>query len=289
MQVRILGELEVLDADARLIRVVGRRQRALLALLATRPSEVVSSDRLVDALWGNNPPGNAPNALQTVVSRLRRAVGDDRVLTRPPGYVLDVQETDVDAMRFERLADEGRRALPPAIQGWRARSCAPRSACGGERRWRSFGTASSRASRRPDSRTAGSLRSKTGSRPTSRWADTSTWSRRSARSRPQTRCESGCTRWICLRCTERDVRPRHWHATGRSRPPFGRSTGSSPAGGCGSSRGRCCDRTRRRPAPSTRHGHRDPPPGGRSLGRSAGAAACQHRVRRARRARGRGG
>jgi DNA-binding SARP family transcriptional activator/tetratricopeptide (TPR) repeat protein len=111
VRVRILGEFEVLDAELRPIKVGGRRQRALLALLATRPSEVVSADRLVDALWGNDPPANAPNALQTVVSRLRRAVGDDRVLTRPPGYVLAISGADVDAICFEQLADEGRRAL----------------------------------------------------------------------------------------------------------------------------------------------------------------------------------
>jgi DNA-binding SARP family transcriptional activator len=125
MRVRILGELEVLEADSRPIRVAGKRQRALLALLATRPSEVVSTERLIDALWAADPPANAPNALQTVVSRLRRAVGDDRVVTRPPGYVLAVRGADVDAVRFEELADEGRRALTagdPALAGEKLRA-----------------------------------------------------------------------------------------------------------------------------------------------------------------------
>jgi DNA-binding SARP family transcriptional activator len=111
VQVRILGGLEVLAADARPVAVVGRRQRALLALLATRPAEVVPSERLIDALWGTDPPANAANALQTIVSRLRRAVGEERVVTRPGGYMLDIAGADVDAVRFERLADEGRRAL----------------------------------------------------------------------------------------------------------------------------------------------------------------------------------
>ena len=105
--------------------VVGRRQRALRPLLATRPSEVVSSDRLVDALWGNDPPANVLDALQTValclLGRRRRPCAD----TATGLYALDVRETDVDAMRFERLADAGRRALAagdPGLAGEKLRA-----------------------------------------------------------------------------------------------------------------------------------------------------------------------
>ncbi len=111
MQVRILGTLEVLDDSGRPVAVVGPRQRAALALLALRAGHVIPADELVDVLWEEEPPANAANALQTVVSRLRRALGEHALETRPPGYVLQAQPDDVDAVRFERLADEGRRAL----------------------------------------------------------------------------------------------------------------------------------------------------------------------------------
>ena len=111
MEFRILGELEVLDDAGQRVEVVGHRRRALVALLATHPSEAVSADRLVDALWENETPANAANALQTVVSRVRRAIGESRIVTRPPGYALEASDDEIDAQRFERLAAEGRRAL----------------------------------------------------------------------------------------------------------------------------------------------------------------------------------
>ena len=117
MQVRILGTLEVLDDSGRPVAVVGPRQRAALALLALRAGHVIPADDLVDALWGEEPPANAANALQTVVSRLRRALGERALETRPPGYVLRAEPDDVDAVRFERLADEGRRALAAGDAG----------------------------------------------------------------------------------------------------------------------------------------------------------------------------
>jgi DNA-binding SARP family transcriptional activator len=118
MELRILGPLEVLD-EGRRVPVAGARQRALLAVLATRPNQVASTERLMEELWGEDPPERAANALQAAVSRLRRALeagpGNGtrrpRVLTRPPGYVLEVNPRSIDAARFEALAAEGRRAL----------------------------------------------------------------------------------------------------------------------------------------------------------------------------------
>ena len=104
MEFRILGELEVLGDTGQQVDVVGHRQRALVALLATHPNEAVSADRLVDALWEDETPANAPNALQTVVSRLRRSLGESRVLTRSPGYALRAEPSEIDAGRFEQLA-----------------------------------------------------------------------------------------------------------------------------------------------------------------------------------------
>ena len=110
---RILGPLEVSDGD-RLLRLSGARQKALLALLLLHANEVVSSDRLIDELWGEEPPEKAANALQARVSQLRRALGrsgSEALVTRAPGYLLEVGPGELDAERFEQLAREGRRAL----------------------------------------------------------------------------------------------------------------------------------------------------------------------------------
>ncbi len=111
MEFRILGELEVLGDSGQPVEVVGHRQRALVALLATHPNEAVSADRLVDALWEDETPANAANALQTVVSRLRRALGETRVVTRAPGYALRAEPDELDAERFEQLAAAARRSF----------------------------------------------------------------------------------------------------------------------------------------------------------------------------------
>ena len=97
----------------------GGRERSLLALLLIQRGEVVSSDRIVDALWGEHPPGTAAKAVQGYVSHLRRVLEPGRepgdagavLVTRPPGYVLRTDDVTVDAVRFERLAGDGRRAL----------------------------------------------------------------------------------------------------------------------------------------------------------------------------------
>jgi DNA-binding SARP family transcriptional activator/tetratricopeptide (TPR) repeat protein len=114
---RLLGPLEVLQ-DGRPVSLGGRKPRALLAILLLHANEVVSSDRLIDALWGESPPKAAGNTLQANVSQLRRAFGgkegaasDGRILTQRPGYVIRVQPEELDLARFEDLVDRGRRAL----------------------------------------------------------------------------------------------------------------------------------------------------------------------------------
>jgi predicted ATPase/DNA-binding SARP family transcriptional activator len=103
MEVRLLGPLEV-TVSGRVVEVPGQRLRALLALLALDAGRVVSVDRLLDALYGEDLPQQAENALQQAVSKLRRRLGDAGVLvTRAPGYLLDVRPEDVDALRFEQL------------------------------------------------------------------------------------------------------------------------------------------------------------------------------------------
>ncbi len=108
---RILGPLEVVGEDGA-IALGGQKQRALLGLLLMRVGEVVATDRLVDQLWGEHPPKTATTSLQNHVSQLRKVLGADVLLTKPPGYVLQVATESVDLGRFERLVGEARGAEP---------------------------------------------------------------------------------------------------------------------------------------------------------------------------------
>jgi DNA-binding SARP family transcriptional activator len=107
VEFRILGPIEVVDDGAGL-PLGGRNQRAVLALLLLNVDEVVSTDRMIDALWGEQPPRTAPTSLQNTVSRLRKLLGPDRLVTKPPGYVLRLQEDRLDVERVRQLADEAR-------------------------------------------------------------------------------------------------------------------------------------------------------------------------------------
>ena len=114
MDFRILGPLEVC-ADRRVLPLGGAKQRALLALLLLHRNEVVSVDRVIDGLWGEAPPPTAAKTVQVYVSRLRRLLGPpgaagSRLVTRPPGYLLEVAPEETDLDRFELLVDEARRA-----------------------------------------------------------------------------------------------------------------------------------------------------------------------------------
>jgi len=107
---RILGPFEVHE-DGQLLDVGRGKQRALLALLLLNLGEVVSTDRVIDALWGERPPRSALNSVRVCVSHLRKALGSERLLTRGRGYLLAVEPEQVDLARFGRLAVEGREAL----------------------------------------------------------------------------------------------------------------------------------------------------------------------------------
>jgi predicted ATPase len=91
--------------DGESVEITGFRLRALLALLAVAPGEVRRAEYLADQLWNGEPP--SANALQALISRLRRVVGAETVASRPTGYVLDVDPAYVDLCRFERLAELG--------------------------------------------------------------------------------------------------------------------------------------------------------------------------------------
>ncbi|MBP2321332.1 putative ATPase/DNA-binding SARP family transcriptional activator [Kibdelosporangium banguiense] len=109
MRVAVLGPLSLRDGADREIEVGGPRLRMLLVRLALEAGRVVPSESLINSLWGEQPPSDATNALQTLVSRLRRAGIAKLLESHAVGYSLAV--TDVDAHTFERLAAEGSRLL----------------------------------------------------------------------------------------------------------------------------------------------------------------------------------
>jgi DNA-binding SARP family transcriptional activator len=112
VEFRVLGPLEV-TADGQTLRLAGARTRAVLAMLLVHANQVVSSDRLIEELWPGQP--RAADSLQVRLSELRkvlRSAGEaDRLATRPPGYLLRVTPTELDALQFEQLAAEGNAAL----------------------------------------------------------------------------------------------------------------------------------------------------------------------------------
>ena len=121
MEFRVLGPLEVSD-DGRPIAIGGQKQRALLALLLLHANEVVSRDRLIDELWEEHPPANASAALQNHISRLRKELGPEVLVTKDSGYLLVVDPDALDVRRFEALVAEAevleapeRRAKSPAL------------------------------------------------------------------------------------------------------------------------------------------------------------------------------
>jgi DNA-binding SARP family transcriptional activator/streptogramin lyase len=110
MQFRVLGSLEVIDEDGPVPLGRGKR-RSLLALLLIHAREVVSQDRLIEALWGEGPPAAPRTALQVLVSDLRKELGAEILFTRGSGYVLAAEPAEVDASEFMRLLEGGKRAF----------------------------------------------------------------------------------------------------------------------------------------------------------------------------------
>jgi len=107
----ILGPLAAW-VDGAPVDLGGARIRAVLGVLLLGRNTVVSVDRLVDAVWGEDPPPTAETALQNHVSRLRRLLGADAIATRAPGYVLRTGPGAVDVERFEALTERARGAGP---------------------------------------------------------------------------------------------------------------------------------------------------------------------------------
>jgi DNA-binding SARP family transcriptional activator len=110
MRYAILGPIEVHDGVHEVPLGQGR-QRLLLAVLLLHANETLSSDRLVDALWGEAPPPTAGRSLHNLVSGLRKALGNGALVTRGHAYALQVADGELDADRFAALAARGRAAL----------------------------------------------------------------------------------------------------------------------------------------------------------------------------------
>jgi len=131
MRFRILGPVRARCGDAEWIGVPADQQRVVLAVLLAEAGATVSTDRLVDAVWGDRPPRRAVNTVQAYVMRLRRRIGDDILATRGHGYELVTGPGDIDADTFEWLVAAGRRdlhagrpqpaidTLAPAVALWR--------------------------------------------------------------------------------------------------------------------------------------------------------------------------
>jgi len=113
--VRLLGPFELVH-HGEVRPVKGASERAVLALLATAPGRAFTKHQLIDALWGDLPPGNPHNALHLRISKLRRTVGDVLV-TVPSGYRLDIADEGVDSARFSNLVRQ--RRFAEALQLWR--------------------------------------------------------------------------------------------------------------------------------------------------------------------------
>jgi predicted ATPase len=118
VQVTLLGPFEVRNDAGDTLRVAGARLRDLIARLALAGGRPVNTSALVEAVWGNTLPADLPNALQTLVSRARRALGDAAAVQQSAaGYQLAVAPDDVDALRFERLVATG--DIEEGLELWR--------------------------------------------------------------------------------------------------------------------------------------------------------------------------
>jgi class 3 adenylate cyclase/DNA-binding SARP family transcriptional activator len=110
LEFRVLGPLEVLDGQ-RSVPLGGAKPRALLAVLLLHAGEVASTERLVEELWGDDPPATAQKLVQGYVHALRKHL-DDVLITQPPGYRLALGEHTLDLAEFRRLAEQARSAPP---------------------------------------------------------------------------------------------------------------------------------------------------------------------------------
>ena len=122
MEFGILGQLRVVDEDGRPVRIIGGRQRTLLAALLLHANQIVPADELVEILWEGSPPPGSANTLRTYVMRLRRALGARgaaRIETRGPGYLLRLEPDELDLALFDtRYAQSEASVRDGGAGGW---------------------------------------------------------------------------------------------------------------------------------------------------------------------------
>ena len=117
----MLGPLEVVR-HGKVLPITGNRERVVLTALGVLAGEVVSNERIADALWGDGPPRSSTKIVQNLVLRLRRTLGDSVIETRPGGYVLRIDPDEFDIRVFDGLVMRGRAA---ALAGeWEASASA---------------------------------------------------------------------------------------------------------------------------------------------------------------------
>ena len=247
INVRVLGALEA-SVDRRPVRLGAAKPRAVLAILALHPGEIVSTERLIEGLWGEQPPADRRQAGAAL--RVAAAQGADRERRR---------QGDRHARpRLRAAARARRRRRRPlrAVAGATA-SRARRSRCGAGRRSTTSLTSRSRRRRSAASRSCGWRRSSSRSTPTSWPAATSRSSPSSTRSSRRSRCASTSTPSGCSRCTAAAARPTRSPPTGRPAAHW--------LSRWASSRGRSCGACTRRSWPRTPRSRRRPPsPSGRA-------------------------
>src|SRR3954453_3239422 len=128
IEFRVLGPVEVVE-HGRSLALGGAKQRALLAILLLHANEVVSSESLINEMWGESPPPPGPKSIPVYGSGLRKELGEERLVTRSPGYVLRVEPGEFDLQHFEALLADARdgdadaattaRTLREALGLWR--------------------------------------------------------------------------------------------------------------------------------------------------------------------------
>ena len=166
MQYRILGPFAVTKDGVEVVMGSGK-QRALLALLLLHANEPVSTDRLIDQLWGESRSTSATKVLHNYVSKLRRLLGEGVLITRGRAYELRVEPGELDLDRFNDQVADGRHALAAGDPAHAADALGEASPSGTARRWPTSPTISSRWRRSSTSTVYGLRRWSSGSRRTS--------------------------------------------------------------------------------------------------------------------------
>ena len=141
MRIGLLGTLAVYDEAGQPVRIGGQRVRMLLILLALDAGRVVPTYSLIERLWEDEPPANAGNSLQSLVSRLRSALreagpGDQVIESHPVGYRLALAPDEVDAVALKRWHGKEARRLPPVMRRRPSERCGKPLMSGGGLRWR---------------------------------------------------------------------------------------------------------------------------------------------------------